>query len=491
VLAPDCTRSHARTGAAGSGAAKMALPHAHFPGDHPRHERLHAERDGWAAADVTVVEFPPGSPAAEVAAALLANDPAIIGLSCYIWNIFAMREVCRIVRAARPGVTIVLGGPEVGPVGDDVLASLPADVVVKSEGEVAMGLIAAAVRSRTSLTAIPGLWVRGGDRITDTGEAPILGDLNTLPSPHQDAFAPPGRRIVSIETQRGCVFRCNFCFYNKDLSIRNRRFDLDRVKREILFWLDRGAPQIYLMDPVFNLKAERAKEICRFIAAHNAGGVLFRAEVWAEFIDEELASLMRAANLRYVEVGLQTTNDTALAAVERRLRMEPFLAGLRHLKAHGVEYELQLIYGLPGETAASFRQSLDFSARLDPDALAVFPLMILPGTELWRKAASMGLAYDPNPPYLVRSHADMSEAEMDAGLKMVEAIEVMGDARAVRLLCREEGVEMSDVVDAWIAHEAVTESPAARARAAIRDVCESRGISPAFYDAIAAREFAG
>lgn len=450
------------------------------------------DRDGWNADDVSIVEFPPGAAASDVAAALLANDPAIVGLSCYIWNIVTLREVCAILRAARPGIVIVLGGPEVGPVGDRVLASLPADVVVKSEGEVAFGLIAAAIRSQHALTGIPGLWVRDGARIIDTGDAPILMDLNTLPSPHQPAFAPPGRRIVSIETQRGCVFRCNFCFYNKDLSIRNRRFDLDRVKREILFWLDRDVKQIYLMDPVFNLKAARAKEICRFIAEHNAARVLFRAEVWAEFIDEELASLMRAANLGFVEVGLQTTDESALAAVERRLRMEPFIAGLRHLKAHGIDYELQLIFGLPGETVASFRRSLDFAAALDPPVLAVFPLMILPGTELWRKADAIGLTYDPNPPYLVRSHPDMSEEEIAAGVALVKAVDEIGDARSVRLLCREPEVRLSDVADAWTARATAAgapESPGARARGAIRDVCASRGIPPAFYDAFALREF--
>ena len=45
------------------------------------------------------------------------------------------------------------------------------------------------------------------------------------------------------------------------LALRNRRFDLERVKREIRFWLERDVQELYLMDPVFNLNAERAKEI--------------------------------------------------------------------------------------------------------------------------------------------------------------------------------------------------------------------------------------
>ena len=108
----------------------------------------------------------------------------------------------------------------------------------------------------------------------------ILLDLNQLASPHTVRLATTEKRVVCIETQRGCVFRCSFCFYNKDLSIRNRRFDLERVKREIRFWLERDVQELYLMDPVFNLNAERAKEICRFIAAHNHQRIPVHTEVW-------------------------------------------------------------------------------------------------------------------------------------------------------------------------------------------------------------------
>src|SRR6185503_8948584 len=155
----------------------------------------------------------------------------------------------------------------------------------------------------------------------ETADAPIVSDLNELASPHLTLDTDLTGRSVCIETQRGCVFRCNFCFYNKDLSIRNRRFDLDRVTREILYWLDKDVASIYLMDPVFNLNAQRTKKILRFIAEHNRRGTTFHSEIWAEFVDAEMARLFRDANFRFLEVGLQSVDDTALATAERRLRM--------------------------------------------------------------------------------------------------------------------------------------------------------------------------
>jgi radical SAM superfamily enzyme YgiQ (UPF0313 family) len=402
--------------------------------------------------DVAVLEFPDSASPGDIAERILALEPDVLGLSCYVWNITALNTVCRLVKARRPQMRIVLGGPEVGPVAAAVLAAnRAADVVVRSEGERPLAAIVSRWTGGGDLADVAGVTYRDGDQIRETDDAPIVSDLNELASPHLTLDTDLTGRSVCLETQRGCVFRCHFCFYNKDLSIRNRRFDLDRVKEEIAHWLRQDIRELYLMDPIFNLNAARAKEICRFIAAHNHRGAGVHAEVWAEFIDDEMAGLMRDAGFTFLEVGLQSIDDTALATVERRLRLQRFLDGIAALQRHGLWWELQLIVGLPGETRASFRRSLNFAASLDPSVLAVYPLMVLPGTELWRKARDLRLAFDPRPPYHVRSHYSMSEEDIAYGVRVVRALQDIGDARALRLLGREHGLAYADVLDAWIA----------------------------------------
>ncbi len=373
-----------------------------------------------------------------IAHGILDRQPDVVGLSCYVWNVTTLMDVVKTIKRARPETLVVLGGPEVGPVAMSTLEAYPAiDVIVKSEGEIPFADIVDARQRHQSFHHIPGLCFRdaaSGSRLVDTGDAPILRDVNALPSPHlADGARSYTHRIICLETQRGCVFKCSFCFYNKELSLRNRRFDVDRVERELLRWLDEDVYAIYLMDPVFNLNAARAKDICRFIARHNRRGVKIHTEIWAEFMDDELAALMRDANFTFVEVGLQTTDETALATVERRLKLEKFLNGIACLKRHAIEFELQLIYGLPGETPESFRRSLEFAVSLDPPTLAVFPLMVLPGTELWRNADALGLEFEPTPPYYVRSHYTMTRQDIAHGWHIVEVLQRSGDSRAERL----------------------------------------------------------
>ena len=451
------------------------------------------ERDGVAFDDVPILEFTRDSEHSAMVEQILATRPDVLGLSCYVWNVKALLGVAAEVKARSPHTRIVLGGPEVGPLAATVLRANPAvDVIVRSEGEIPFSELVNAWRNGADIAEVKGISYRRGEKILETEDPPILQDLGQLPSPHVARFIDPAGRVICLETQRGCVFRCNFCFYNKDLSIRNRRFDLDRVKSELLFWLGQDVAEIYLMDPIFNLNAERAKEICRFIAAHNDRGIEIHAEIWAEFIDDELARLMSEAHFEFLEVGLQSTDSTALATVERRLRQSRFEEGVGYLKKHKLKFEIQLIYGLPGETPQAFRASLNYAFALEAYLMAVFPLMILPGTELWRKAEGMNLAFDPEPPYYVRSHYSMSESDIEYGFEVSEAARLLGVSKTIRLLCREPGLTFADVIDEWIVwqrEEALPDYVEPSVKQFLAQLCAKKDINPQFYQGFASWEF--
>ena len=207
------------------------------------------ERKAMPADAVDIIEFSLEHDSIDdVARRLLAAQADVIGLSCYVWNVTTLMEAVKIVKARRPQTIVVLGGPEVGPVALSVLDAYPdVDAIVKSEGEIPFGEIVERLGDGRGLHDIGGICFRDGGSLVDTGDAPLLRDLDELPSPHLTTAVSEQRagRIVCLETQRGCVFKCNFGFYNKDLSLRNRRFDVERVKRELLRWLGSRREDIY------------------------------------------------------------------------------------------------------------------------------------------------------------------------------------------------------------------------------------------------------
>src|SRR5260221_10900338 len=192
---------------------------------------------GCSALDeVVMLEFGRRDSTADaIAAALIDARPDIVGLSCYVWNVTTTLAAARLVKAQAPATLIVLGGPEVGPVAADVLRRHPyVDAIVYSEGEVPFADIVEAWQAERGLDGVPGICFPGGARIVETGPARPVKDLGDYPSPHIERYVDYARRIVSIETQRGCAFQCNFCFYDKDYSLRNRPVDLDPVQSELL-----------------------------------------------------------------------------------------------------------------------------------------------------------------------------------------------------------------------------------------------------------------
>ena len=162
--------------------------------------------------------------------------------------------------------------------------------------------------------------------------------------------------------------------------------------------------------------------------------------------------LFHEANFRSLG-GIADDQRARTAITKRPLKLDRFVRGVAHLQRFNLTIELQLIYGLPGETLASFRQSLNFAASLDPASLVVYPLLVLPGTELRKKATELNLDFDPCPPYHARSHFSMSRADLDYGRKIAEAVRAVGNTRTIRILGKEEGLTFANVIDAWIAWE--------------------------------------
>jgi len=127
----------------------------------------------------------------------------------------------------------------------------------------------------------------------------------------------------------------------------------------------------------------------------------FYAELRGEHLTEEVVAALDRANVRYVEVGLQTANPTALKASLRRTDLRKWAAGTRRLYEHGIEVFLDVILGLPADDEAGVAETLDFIRREDLGPYDVFTLQVLPGTAVRQQAAQYGLRLQERPPYYI------------------------------------------------------------------------------------------
>jgi radical SAM superfamily enzyme YgiQ (UPF0313 family) len=344
---------------------------------------------------------------------LEGEAPDLVGFGVAVWNLDRTLYLCRELKKKLPETFLVLGGPEVTGDNDYLLRQGGFDGGVVGEGEETfVALIDALLRGR-SLRAVPGLLLREGESWALTPPRAMVENLDGVPSPYLAGILEPSfLSSVSLETVRGCPHRCAYCYYHKSYP-RVRTFALDRIQRELRWALERGVKDVTIIDPCF-ARRPRLRELLEMMAEVNSGGRFWvQCELNAEDLEGDLVQLLARAGVNSVEVGLQTTNPRALDLIHRRFSPEEFLTGVRLLREAGIRTVVDIIVGLPGDTLDDVKRSVDFLVANEAfDDLTLYPLSVLPGTELRQRAGDLGLRYRREPPYYVLETREMTRDEI-------------------------------------------------------------------------------
>jgi hypothetical protein len=164
--------------------------------------------------------------------------------------------------------------------------------------------------------------------------------------------------------------------------------------------------------------------------------------------------------------------------VYRPLGLDTLTEKVRLLAAEGIIYGFDLIYGLPQDNYAGFRDSLDTVLSFAPNHVHIFPLSILPGTRLAQQRERYGIEAQPEPPYELISSSNWTVEEMELCRRLSAAVDLFyNTGRAVaffpavmhalqippselfedffKWVLQQEGVEYHDLMltDQWAADD--------------------------------------
>jgi Radical SAM superfamily/B12 binding domain len=375
----------------------------------------------FATVEIVRADFFLGQGPADCVDKIAALQPTLVGFSMYAWNRGMCSEMADELRRRLPGITIFAGGPEATADPPGILAGTGFDFLVAGEGEGPFAAVCARLSQDGPVCGIPGVATRAETGISLTPAVPFT-DLDQIPSPWLNGCIDAGRYPgILWQLSRGCGFSCDFCFDSRD-SHGVRRFSLERVEAELRHFASQGVSQIFVLDSTFNQDRRRAKTILRMIAGI-APQIHFHFEVRSEFIDREMAELFAGITCS-LQIGLQSSDPQVLKQVGRTFRRDDFVSRTMLLNGSGAVFGFDLIYGLPGDTLAGFRDSLDFALGLYPNHLDIFPLAVLPGTALAARSNAIGLRYLPEPPYTLIDSPSFSADDMGAAHKLATACDI-------------------------------------------------------------------
>ena len=292
-------------------------------------------------------EFTIARPPREIVDELLALNPVIIGFGVYIWNVTQTTEVVRRLKAERSDIKVVLGGPEVSHEVEAQTIVQLADHVITGWGDVSFPKLCRAL-------------LHGPQPLMKViaGEQPPLDEIALPYGEYSDADL--AHRLLYVEASRGCPFKCEFCLSSLDKTAW--AFDLDAFLAELDGLYQRGARNFKFVDRTFNLKIDASVRILQFFLDRLTDELFVHFEVVPDHLPDRLKAMIAQfpPGVLQFEVGIQSFNVEVQQRISRRQDNDKTEANLRWLvEKSQAHLHTDLIFGLPGETLASFAAGFD------------------------------------------------------------------------------------------------------------------------------------
>ena len=368
-----------------------------------RYLKAYGEAHGQA---YDIVEYTINMPVLHILSDITEHDIDVLGFACYIWNIEMTLHVVDMVKAVRPDIKIVLGGPEVSFTADELLERCPnIDYIVQGEGEEAFhALVTALQLGNDGLNpVIPGVRGRRNGSILGSAEAVEVRDLSTIPFPYtEEDMDDLEHKIIYYESSRGCPFSCQYCLSGNKNTVRF--FPQERTLQELQWFIDHGVKQVKFVDRTFNCAPHHYRPLMEFMRDSDTD-MNFHLEMEPELMtDWETNILCETPPGRIqIEVGVQSTHKKTLDAINRYNDWPYIQKSIRPIiQAGRTHVHMDLIVGLPHEDFNRFGQSFNDLFSLQPHALQIGFLKLLKGSGV-RRMREYKYVADPLAPYEVLS----------------------------------------------------------------------------------------
>jgi radical SAM superfamily enzyme YgiQ (UPF0313 family) len=300
-------------------------------------------------------------------------DCDLVAISTFSAQVFEAYAIADRLRSA--GVRVAMGGLHVTALPEE--ARRHADIVVTGEGE----------------NAWPDVLNRYG-----TFAGPAVA-VHQLPVPRYDLLGDRPYNRFTVQTTRGCPWRCEFCASNVMLGQPYRKRPVADVIRDIEAIRQlREHPFIEFADDNTFVDKRWGKELCRALAPLRLKWFTETDISVAE--DVELLDLMHDAGCRQVLIGLESPSPQPLAGLEMKNDFKArwfsrYAQAIERIQSHGVTVNGCFILGLDGHGPDIFEQVLDFAREVSLYDVQITVLTAFPGTPLYTRLLREGRVIEP------------------------------------------------------------------------------------------------
>lgn len=383
------------------------------------------------------------------------KDADLVGFSTYVWNGRISLEIARRLKALKPGIVIVFGGPHVPDQPEAFLRANPQiDLAVHNEGERTFLKLLEAFPDREAWSTLAGISMVGADGgFVRNPNIDRVRDLDEIPSPFlEGAFdaimeANPNESWIGLwETNRGCPFRCTFCDWGSATAGKVTKFGEERLFHEVDWFAKKKIEYIFCCDANFGIQ-KRDVDIANYVAdvkkqtgypvalsVQNTKNATERAYLTQKILSD--AGLNKG-----VALSMQSVDMTTLEAIKRdNISLDTYMELQRRFTRDKVETYSDLILGLPGETYESFVRGVDqLMENGQHNRIQFNNLSILPNAEMGDPAYQKKYGMITIESKIINIHGERVELDDDVpevqDLVIATAATPLADWRRTRVFC--------------------------------------------------------
>jgi anaerobic magnesium-protoporphyrin IX monomethyl ester cyclase len=367
------------------------------------------EKNGY---EVKVFDCPPlGLTFETLKQEIIQLKPDIVGITSVTVTFSTALQTAKMVKETMPQTLIVMGGPHVTVLDEQVIKDNPAvDVIVRGEGEQTMLELADRASNKFGLMEledIAGITFQKNGQVIRTPDRPLIQDLDELPFPAYKHFPLEryrhfGKLILPIISSRGCPFNCTFCLAPKMAGKGCRPRSPNNVVDELEWLKKEFHPDAFTFhDETFTFEKKRVIAICDEIKRRKIN-LPWDCSTRVDQITPELLAKMKSANCQLVSFGVESGSQQILNAMKKGTTVELNAKGIKMAKEAGLSVTISVIIGYPGETKETLQATWDFIQKTKPDDVHMSIATPYPGIELYEIMKKTGWKINED-----WSHCDM------------------------------------------------------------------------------------
>ena len=322
-----------------------------------------------------------------------SKDADILLCACYVWNWEITNHLAKCIKKINPGCLIIFGGPQIPGFSKDFFYKYPhVDIIVHGEGEHVLENILTEYLQKKDFSKIKGIETKE----FRTPPQERINDLDSLPSPYLTNTVwklvekvNGVRWIASWETNRGCPYQCSFCDWGSATFTKMRKWEENRLFKEIEWFADNQIPYIDCCDANFGIYQERdfklAKKL-KEIALEKHFPERIRP-AWAKNSSDKIIpiakQLQEGGILGAVTLAVQSLDSSTLEIIKRaNIKFDKFADLTTEFKLANIPTYTEIIIGLPGETLESFKKGLEDIAKTKIGIVFIYNCGVLPNAPM-------------------------------------------------------------------------------------------------------------